>query len=184
MDRSHAVEVLVISGGMGSGKTSLLIEASDLLTAAGIPHAAIDFDMLAFGHWPDRVTDLSDRNLAAVWSNYAAAGIDRLLISEAIDTADTLSGLRAAIPGATFVVCRLHASLETMRERVRQREPGIMQQHLVERVSELMAALDAAQLEDFSVVNEGRSITEVAREVLQRAGWIATGRGRSGGSGG
>ncbi len=30
--------VLVISGSMGSGKTTVLGEASDILTEAGIPH--------------------------------------------------------------------------------------------------------------------------------------------------
>ena len=165
--------MLVISGGMGSGKTSVLVEASDLLTAADIPHAAVDFDMLAFGHWPSSApNDLAYRNLAAVWTTFASAGINRLLIGEAIDSADTLSSVRAAIPSARVVVCRLRASIETMRERVRQREPGMFQQQFVDRVPELEAAIEKAAIEDFSILNEKRSITEVAREVLERARWI------------
>ena len=40
------VPVLVISGSMGSGKTTVLSEASGLLAEASIPHAALDLDCL------------------------------------------------------------------------------------------------------------------------------------------
>jgi hypothetical protein len=178
MDPSRVVHVLVISGGMGSGKTSVLVEASDLLRAADVPHAAIDFDMLAFGHWPSSAPDdVAYRNLGAVWNTFAATGVERLLISEAVDSANTLDHVRASIPSATVMVCRLRASIHTMRERVWQREFGMLQQQFVDRVEEVEAAIDAAGLEDFSVSNDGRSITDVAREVLERAGWLATGPG-------
>ena len=36
--------LLIISGSMGAGKTNVLSEASDLLSLAGIAHAAIDLD--------------------------------------------------------------------------------------------------------------------------------------------
>ena len=49
---AHNLKVLVISGSMGSGKTTVLGEASDLLAAAEILHAAIDLDTLALGHLP------------------------------------------------------------------------------------------------------------------------------------
>ena len=160
------VSVLVISGSMGAGKTTLLGEASDLLTAEGILHAAIDLDGLSIGQMPD---DMTARNLAAVWSNYAGAGITRLLIAEAIDSADKLERIRRAVPGAEIVVCRLRASLGTMQERVRVREPGMRQEEFIRRVVDLERAID---IEDFSVDNDRRGITEVAREVLIRAGWL------------
>ena len=171
----HEIKVLVISGAMGSGKTTVLTEASDLLTAANIPHAAIDLDTLGLGHLPGGTTDqLQTRNLAAVWRNYSAAGVTRLLVSEALDTGAKRAQLQGVIREATIVVCRLRARLSTMEQRVRAREQGILQERFVARVAELEAALDAGQAEDFSVRNDGRSITEVAREVLVRAGWLDT----------
>ena len=56
-----------------------------------------------------------------------------------------------------------------MQERVRVREPGMRQEEFVRRVVDLERAMD---IEDFSVDNESRSVTEVAREVLDRAGWL------------
>jgi hypothetical protein len=157
------VAVLVLSGSMGAGKTTVLGEASDLLLAAGVPHAAIDLDALSIGHFPG---DLSMRNLAAVWSNYAAVGMTRLLLA---DADPDRARIAQAVPGARIVVCRLRASIETMQQRVRAREPGMRQQEFVERVAELERAIDG---EDFSAGNDGRDITAVAREVLTRAGWL------------
>lgn len=167
------VKVLVISGSMGAGKTTVLGEASDILSAADIPHAAIDLDLLGLGHLPAGAPDdLTVRNLAVVWNNYAAAGVTRLLVSEALDTAAKRERLEKAIPRAEIVVCRLRATLDTMQQRVRLREPGILQEQFVARVAELEASLDAGRVEDFSVENEGRSVTDVAREILVRAAWL------------
>jgi hypothetical protein len=60
-----------------------------------------------------------------------------------------------------------------MQQRVRKRESGILQQEFVNRVAILDAILDRARLEDFTVVNEGRSLNDVAQEMLIKAGWIS-----------
>jgi hypothetical protein len=59
-----------------------------------------------------------------------------------------------------------------MQQRIRLREPGMLQEQFVARVAELEASLDAASVEEFSVEKEGRSVTAVAREILARAGWL------------
>ena len=60
-----------------------------------------------------------------------------------------------------------------MQQRIRLREPGMLQEQFVARIGELEASLDAGRVEDFSVQNDGRSVTEVAREILVRAGWLS-----------
>ena len=60
-----------------------------------------------------------------------------------------------------------------MKRRVEIRDPGISQRELVARVPELSAILDRARLEDFAVVNENRTLTDVALEMLDKAGWIS-----------
>ena len=167
------IRVLVITGSMGAGKTTVMAEASDLLTASDIVHAAIDLDALGIRHAPEaRGHHIEYRNLAAVWRNYADAGIRRLLIAEAIEGRAELELLREAIPGSELRVCRLTASLETMQQRVRMREPGVMQDTFVKRVAHLDAVIDEARVEDFTLDNSDRSITDVAREMLVRAEWL------------
>jgi hypothetical protein len=43
---------------------------------------------------------------------------------------------------------------------------------LIADVAVLDRALDAAGTEDFTVANQDRTITAVASEVLEKAGWI------------
>lgn len=174
-DRALAreVRVLVLSGSMGSGKTTILGEASDLLAAAGVFHAAVDMDFLGLCHLPNGAPrDLATRNLAAVWKNYADLGVTRLLLAEALEGGEQREEIADAIPGAAILVCRLRARLGTMQARVRLREPGMLQERYVARVGELEASLDAARVEDFAVDNDERPATVVAREVLARASWL------------
>jgi hypothetical protein len=169
--RGSAVPVLVLSGSMGSGKTTVMAETSDLLAARNIPHAAIDLDALGVAHLP-RGNEVALRNLTAVWRNFAEEGASRLLLAVALESLPAREQLQLAVPGAEMVVCRLRAGLSTMQQRVRLREPGIRQAEFVARSEELEKILDASRLENFSVDNDGRSVTEVAREVLARAGWL------------
>src|SRR5688572_8661223 len=168
-----SIQVIVITGAMGAGKTTVMAEASDILAAAGIVHAAVDMDTLGIAHVPDGAAlDLASRNLASVWRNYAGAGVTRLLLAEAIESADDLERIRRAIPHAQVVVCRLTASLETMEQRVGVREPGMHHDLLVARVAELDARLSAARLEDFTLDNDAAAVTDTARAMLVRAGWM------------
>jgi hypothetical protein len=170
---STTIQVVVISGSMGAGKTTVMAEASDVLTASGIAHAAIDLDALGVGYLPNEAwSDLTYRNLASVWVNYRAVGISRLLIAEAVENHGELDLIRNAIPGAEILVCRLKVRLTTMQQRVRVREPGMLREQLVTRVTNLEALLDAARLEDFEVENDDVPVTEVARFVLLRSGWL------------
>ena len=167
------VEVLVLSGSMGSGKTTVMAEASDILIAGGVAHAALDLDALGIVHLRRRKTDdLARRNLAAVWRNYAKAGVRKLLLAEALESVERRDHLRQAIPSSHIVVCRLRAPLDVMRKRVRARERGLRQAEFVKRVAELEATLDFGHVDDFEVDNGDRPVTTVAREVLRRAGWI------------
>jgi hypothetical protein len=63
-------------------------------------------------------------------------------------------------------------AIETGTRLSRLREPGLWQQKYVDRVAVLEDALDKAALEHFSLANDGiQRVTDVAGEMLQRAGW-------------
>jgi len=52
-------------------------------------------------------------------------------------------------------------------------ESGVSQRDYVARVAELNTILDRAQLENFTITNENRPLTDVAHELLVKAGWIS-----------
>jgi hypothetical protein len=167
--------LLIITGSMGAGKTSVLAEASDILTLRRIVHAAIDLDMLGLAHLPSAAsTDgVMYRNLQSVCQNYAALGVTRLILARAMEERAELDLCRTVVSAAKTTVCRLTASIATMQQRVRTRETGVLQAQFVDRVAILDAILDRSRLEDFTIVNEGRPINDVAKEMLIKAGWIS-----------
>jgi hypothetical protein len=167
--------LLIITGTMGAGKTAVLAEASDILTLRHIAHASIDLDALGGAHLASEVSSDEPmyRNLRSVCENYSSLGLNRLLLARAIESCSELEWCRSAVAASSLVVCRLSAGIETMRQRVGVRETGILRQQFVDRVEKLNIILDRAKVEDFVIANENRSVTEVAREVLLSAGWIA-----------
>lgn len=167
------VKVLVISGSMGSGKTTVLGEASDLLSAHHVAHAILDLDAIAaVGLVNEAAAALNHRNLATMYGNFVAAGLRHLLLAEAVETRSLLDQLRDAMPGADLVVCRLTAAVKTLERRLRVREPGMLHERFVARAKALDRTLEAVRLENFIVVNDRRGVTDVAREVLTRSGWL------------
>ena len=167
--------LLIITGSMGSGKTSVLAEASDILALRHIVHAAVDLDALSLAYLPAAAaTDaVMYRNLQSVCRNYAALGVTRLLLARALETRAELELCRTMVSATKTSICRLNAGIDTMQQRVSKRESGILQQEFVDRVTILNGILDRARLENFAVINENRPINDVAKEMLIKAGWIS-----------
>jgi hypothetical protein len=167
--------LLIITGSMGAGKTTVLGEASDILTLLHIAHAAINLDALGLAHLPSAAGNdrLMYRNLQSVCENYASHGVKRILLARAIEDRAELELCRGIVSATNTVVCRLIASIETMQQRVKMRESGVSQREYVARVAKLDVILDRTRLEDFTVTSEKHSPTDAAREMLVKAGWIS-----------
>jgi hypothetical protein len=168
--------LLIITGTMGAGKTSVLAEASDILALRQIAHAAIDLDGFGVAYLPTAATTdaVMYENLRLVCQNYIAHGVNRFLIARTIEDRAQLELCRDYTSATHTTVCRLTAGLDVMQERVKDREPGLLQRELCARVAKLNAILDAVRLEDIAVANENRCVTDVAMEMLVKAGWLSS----------
>ena len=165
--------ILVISGSMGAGKTTVMGEASDLLSARGIVHAAFDLDALGVVLLPEPFArELHYRNLATIYNNCVEAGVESFLIAAAIESREVVNDLTRAMGNADATICRLITPLGTMVARLQTREVGMRRQEYLDRCRVLDATLDAAGVEDFRIANDGQSVTAVAQEMLLRAKWI------------
>jgi hypothetical protein len=119
--------LLIITGTMGAGKTSVLAEASDILALRHVTHAAIDLDALGLAHLPSGAKNdgVMYRNLDSVCKNYASLGVHRFMVARAMENRAELNLFRSVISAARTVVCRLTASIEVMRQRVKMRESEV-----------------------------------------------------------
>ena len=175
MTDDERVPALLLTGTVGSGKTVVAAEMGLLLEERELPSAIVDLDWLGWVHLGasfDGVERLISENLAAIWPNLRSVGVRRLVLVRAIHRREAVDGLRRALPAAQFTVVRLVASGATVEDRLRRRDTGpVLEEHLSQTVR-MAEAMDRAALEDFQVENDGRPVSEVAAEILRRAGWV------------
>ncbi|MDI5964184.1 hypothetical protein POF50_020855 [Streptomyces sp. SL13] len=169
---TDTVDVLVICGAAGVGKTSTAYEVSLRLAEDGVEHALVDCDELDRVHpWPVPGLprwEMARRNLASVWGNYAELGHHRLVLCGVFaDLRHELHWIADAVPDAAFTVVRLTAKLGVLETRVRRREIGTAaDDQLVRstRQSRDIAVFDPSGT--LTVATDGLTVSEVSRRVI------------------
>jgi gluconate kinase len=170
------VPVLLVTGPIGAGKTTVTAEAARLLGEAKIPHASVDLARIG-ECWPTPADDpwnerLLHQNLACMWNHFAEAGAGRLLLCRVLETRSPLDHIRAAVPGADITVVGLRSPLNVLQARIRSREAGRDPQWYLDTTAYLITKLEQAGVEDHVVDNHGRPVADVATEVLRVTGWL------------
>jgi predicted kinase len=170
-------ELLLIGGGAGVGKTSVAWEVSVALQRAGTAHSLIEGDYMDQIHPapygdPDRAA-ITERNIAAVWSNYAALGQRRLIYTNTVSILDAPMVGRAMGGNAVRTTCVLLTAAEaTVRQRLAQREIGSQLDAHIERSLRMGRRLeDEAPAGTVRVPTDGRSVLEIAAHVVRAAAW-------------
>tara|TARA_Y100001934_G_C12062221_1_gene635924 strand:- start:218 stop:754 length:537 start_codon:yes stop_codon:yes gene_type:complete len=168
--------VILISGPVGVGKTSVGDEWGEVLIERDVAHTYLDFDQLCYTYprplddpWGNR---LAFEHLAAIWRNARAAGARNLVIPTVVETADFVADLCAVIPGAAPRVFQLRARLETLHERIRKREIGSGLDWHLNRAGELLAILGGPEAPcDARIDTDRRTVRELAEELADRVDW-------------
>ncbi|UKY50133.1 hypothetical protein [Streptomyces inhibens] len=173
-------EVLLIGGRAGAGKSTVGWEVSARLRAVSVPHAIIEGDFMGQVH-PAPEADphrahLTEANLTAIWSNYSRLGYRRLIYTNTVSVLPENAGMfiRAMGPDTRLIRVLLTATDATTGERLAGRELGS------EREQELQNSADKARLlnerasaDTVRVATDGRTVPDIAVDVLAAAGWVA-----------
>ncbi len=170
-----SIRVVVITGPVGVGKTTIVEHMSDLLEEQGVPHTGVDMDWLRFSY-PRPSGDafnveLGYRNLADLARNCLGAGSTRFVIADVVETRAQFQRYQEAIPDADVAIARLTADLACISKRIEQRAGGNADPWELARAAELMAIMDANAVVDVTIDTTARSPREVAEEVLRWLGW-------------
>jgi hypothetical protein len=180
----EAVEVLLITGPAGIGKSTLCWEIGAQLAAAKVPHAIIETDEL------DRVfprptaeqlaalrpgtSDVSALNLGAMWKTYRALGHTRLVMSGVmLDLDADCRWITSAIPDARITTVRLVGSESTLMHRLDQREIGSGRDAQARRsLRQLKRISEETPGAAIIVPTDDKTPTELAQIVLKAARWL------------
>ena len=174
----HA-EVLLIGGRAGVGKSTVGWEVSARLRAAAVAHAIIEGDFMGQVHPapdgdPDR-TRITERNLTAVWANFAQLGYRRLIYTNTASVLPEATGMfeRALGAGARILRVLLTASDATAGERLGGRELGSeLEQELKTSAYRARLLDEQVPADTVRVSTDGRPVADIARDVVAASGWV------------
>ena len=177
MREQKRIPLLLISGPIGVGKTSVGFEVSEVLIEQEIPHTFVDLDQLRYTYPRPKDDRFGNRlglqNLRDVWRNGAAAGAQNLVIASVIETQSDVKEIEKTIPNAETMVCQLRAKEETLSARVRKREIGSGLDWHLRRAAELAEILSGERVpNDFELWTDGREVRAIAQEIYDRTHWV------------
>jgi hypothetical protein len=141
----------------------------NLLEEADVAAAMVDGELAYFHPKPsgDRFGyAVAEEGLRALWEVYRRAGHHRLLLARVVEDEEQLGIVVRAVPGSRPRLLRFVASPATIAARLREREIGSGLAWHVRRSEEIARATLGEP------VDAERSVVEVARDVLARAGWL------------
>ena len=121
---------LLVTGGLGTGKSTVAVEIGFILEDAGLPNAIIDVDWLGWTG-PDVVdhTELLRDNLAAVTARMQRSGIRWFVLAWSISGPPDVAWIAEAVPDHDLTVVALDCDRETAVRRVRERGVGATTEH-------------------------------------------------------
>jgi hypothetical protein len=168
------IPVVVVTGPVGVGKSTVTWEMAEVLDERGIAYARFDADALHYRPLPpgDR---FGERGMLCLleraWEIAREDGADRIILPKVVETREWIDRYRAVIPDAEVTIVRLTAPRGVVADRVREREIGAGLDWHLARAIELEEHWTANPVEDHLVENVG-SLRDVAIDVLRRIGWI------------
>ncbi len=182
------MQLLLITGPAGVGKSTLCWEMSAQLAAQHVAHAVVETDELdrvyprpsseELARLQPGITDVSSINLAAIWSTYRSLGHSRLIMSGVMMHLNfDKRWILAAIPDARITVVRMLATEPTLLARLARREIGSGADEQAQRSLRQARRIASEDTEGVIVLpTDGKEPAELAEIILREAGWRNTDR--------
>ena len=167
------VPLVVITGPVGSGKSSVVEAVSKLLADNNFRHAVVDMDFLRIARPtpPDDPFGEADgrRNLTALWPLLVADGARSVVLADVVEQREEyLRAFAELLPGVPVTIVRLAVPMALLLRRIRAREPPETVAWYLARAPELQAIMDRGPVEDVLIEVGERSPAAVAAEIVER----------------
>jgi adenylylsulfate kinase-like enzyme len=166
------ISVLLLTGPTGVGKSVVADAVYELCAAQSQPIALINLDELGYvsPQSPDDPFNarLRLKNLAAIWPNYAATGIRRVIIPYVIVNNAAIEQFQAALPNSNLTTIQLSAPLITITQRIQRRDLGGSTEWHIKRAAELIEIFEGCNFTEAVIDTADKTIAEVAQAVLKQ----------------
>ena len=180
---SSSVEVILLSGRSGSGKTTVSYEITEILQSQDIPHVNISADNLD-EIWPKaQGSSLLLANLRSVWENYwkqRQGNIRKIVMSgtaivtESKPIQSVIENVCRATHPDMEVLCHrviLESTDSIAAQRLGKRERGTaLERHI--QSSQKWARIFEEVEDAIKIDTSGKSVNEVATTILDQVVWL------------
>jgi adenylylsulfate kinase-like enzyme len=171
-----ALPVLLITGPVGVGKTSVAFEAMELLEERNVAHAFFDLDGLTY-LYPKPANDRFGEQFALealglLCPRLREQGVAHLILARVLWEPESLTLYRRAIPVAEITVVRLTAPLDVLEERLRRREVGSAIDWYLARARECEERWSRDPVGNVLIQTAGRDVRTIAQEILDTLRWV------------
>jgi hypothetical protein len=165
------IELLILHGPPGAGKTSISQTMSELLRQQDTANAIIDLDYLA-KIYPRKYVGIMYKNLASIWPNYQEIGNIKVIIPTYLQK-DELEIVMSAAPANRTQVCEVLAPMEVLEERIKAREKREFQIRLhLDYLYQYSHNGPNREQIAFQATNHDKTKEQTAVEILQKANWL------------
>jgi adenylylsulfate kinase len=165
----HLTPLVVITGPVGAGKSTVAKALTDLLAEHAVCTAMVDMDYLRWLYPPhpeDRFSSrLGFRNLAAIWPNLLNAGATSVVLADVVEDMVQRETYQSLMPGSTVIIVRLNVPLDLILERLATRESGTDLEWHRSRAPELQTIMERAGVGDLVIDVGSRLPLAVATEI-------------------
>ncbi|HEY9290231.1 MAG TPA: GNAT family N-acetyltransferase [Microlunatus sp.] len=162
--------VVVITGPVGSGKSTSMVALGELLEREKESVAMIDMDSLRALLPADQLdpfrTRLGIDNLRAVWPQFARRGARWLLLADVVEHPEQRAVYEDTVPEATVIIVRLDVPIDRIRDQLLGREVGASLDWHLKRSVELRSVMIERGIGDVVVPIDGHKPPEVASLIL------------------
>jgi len=168
------LHVLLISGTVGAGKTTLALKMHDILSNHEIPNSCLDLDHLSYS-WPANGPFNSTtvfKALEKVLPVYLETGVQYLILPRVVEQENELHKYSEILNPTSMTLIRVTASEKTRLTRLKSRESGESLKWHLNRTTELEEILQKSALEDHLISNENSPVEETALNVLKLIKWL------------
>ena len=170
--------ILLITGTLGTGKTTVATEVGELLTDLTLPNAVIDLDWLGWVNAGDdflAYDQLIAQNIISIWPNYRAVGVRYLILARALLGRELIDILSKTFPNTPITIVRLTASKDTLKKRLSQRDSGETLREHLEEMDEMTRVMNDLHLESAVVNTDLLSVEEAAQQIINITNWNSKG---------
>ena len=162
--------VIVITGPVGSGKSTTAWALHEMMAEERITTALIDMDYLRCA-WPQMTVwnqQLGYQNFAAIAVNHQAIGVRCFVVADVVETQDQRGEYERSVPGAKVTIVRLNVPLDVVSLRLHGRETAASLEWHLTRAPQIQETLIRNGIGDIVVNVTDHAPREVAHEIFDR----------------